>query len=99
MAISPWPIRSCFHVEANDILDETERIGEDRLGETSLAVLDFIREYVRQVGIAPSMEEIAQNVHVASRSVAQHHLNRLAQAGKIKRLPIGRRGVLSVKSL
>jgi hypothetical protein len=95
-ATGRWLCWSCFHLEADDLLDETGRLGEDRLGETSRAVLAFIQEHIRRVGIAPTTREIVQNTSIASTSSVDYHLARLAQAGKIRRLPNIGRGITLV---
>jgi len=48
-------------------------------------VLDFIREYIKKRGYAPSLEDIKKNLKIASVSTAHFHVKKLEQLGYINK--------------
>lgn len=56
-------------------------------------VLAFVTEYAAANGYGPTMVEIAAGVGVASKNAVAYHLNKLEQAGHIKRQPQAIRGL------
>lgn len=58
-------------------------IGDDRRRE----ILAAIREYTAERGHAPSIEEIADLVGVASTNTVRHHLRVLEMNGQVRRDP------------
>ena len=60
----------------------------------SSEVLNFIKQYKRQRGVAPSYREIGQAVDLASTSNVGYHLNQLEIHNYIVRLKGVSRGIL-----
>lgn len=46
-------------------------------------IVTFIRAYVKKNGFAPSIEEIADGVALASKTAVRHHLQKLQEDGVI----------------
>lgn len=57
--------------------------GEDRRRR----ILDFVRIHIRDHGYAPSTREICDAVGISSTSVTNYHVNRLVEAGKLRKAP------------
>lgn len=51
------------------------------------AILRFIRGHIRTHGYAPGVREIGEACDISSTSVVTYNLDRLAEAGYIKRAP------------
>jgi SOS-response transcriptional repressor LexA len=62
---------------------------------TTEAVYQFIQEYIRREGIAPSIREIAKGCYLGH-STVQRHLDRLAAWGWIIQRPGRARGIVLV---
>lgn len=50
-------------------------------------VLDFIREYIAQHGVGPTLDEINIHFHMGSASAAHQHVEALSRKGYLKKLP------------
>jgi repressor LexA len=48
-------------------------------------ILDFIRRFIEQRGLAPTIGEIQRGLNISSKSVVDRHLNALEEDGHIKR--------------
>jgi repressor LexA len=57
------------------------------------SVLAYIREYIRTVGVPPSVRDICQDLRISSTSMAKYYLDRLQRDGKIVRIPGIARGI------
>lgn len=49
------------------------------------AMLSFIRAYIKQHGISPTIREICDGLHLTSTSIAHYYLDRLERRGVIRR--------------
>lgn len=47
------------------------------------AIMQFIRDYWDEFGIAPSMQEITEGVGLNSKTATRHHLLILAEEGRV----------------
>jgi len=56
----------------------------ERLTVTQQEIVDFVAEYVFEVGEPPTYDEIATGIGVAVRAV-QYQLDKLEEAGVVKR--------------
>jgi repressor LexA len=65
-----------------------------RAGETQREVLRAVFEYATEHGVAPSVRDVVRMTGVSSTSVAGYHLQRLEDAGYLRRLPGIARGLL-----
>ncbi|MBE2266791.1 MAG: helix-turn-helix domain-containing protein [Anaerolinea sp.] len=63
------------------------------LGNSSLRVYAFIKEYFEQFGYAPTMQEIADATGLR-KSTVSYHLYRLDQAGVIRMRRRRQRGIV-----
>ncbi|MCL5797347.1 MAG: transcriptional repressor LexA [Patescibacteria group bacterium] len=50
-------------------------------------VLDFIREYINQNGVGPTLDEISTHFQMGSASAAHQHVEALKRKGFLKKLP------------
>jgi repressor LexA len=64
-----------------------------KLSGRQQAILDFIRDEVRQKGYPPSVREIGEAVGLASSSTVHGHLDRLEKKGMIRRDPTKPRAI------
>lgn len=53
-------------------------------GETRQKVYDYLIEYIKEHGYAPSVREIAEGVGLRSSSSAYNHLSKLEEERKIE---------------
>lgn len=53
-------------------------------GETRQKVYEYLIEYIKKHGYAPSVREIAEGVGLRSSSSAYNHLSKLEEEGKIE---------------
>lgn len=51
------------------------------------AIVRFVKAYVKKNGFAPSVEEIAEGVDLASKTAVRHHLDVLKDEGVITWTP------------
>lgn len=56
-------------------------------------IITFIRQYLRDNGISPSIRDIAKGCNISSTSVVTYNLNKLEQAGHIRRRSDISRGI------
>lgn len=56
-------------------------------------ILEFIRQYREENGIAPSLRELGSNFQTST-SVIHYHISKLVAAGKLKRVPNVARGLV-----
>jgi len=61
------------------------------LTERQEAILDFVREYQRSQGVAPSTREVARQFECAQPTALQH-LQRIARKGELEKLADGKWG-------
>ena len=52
--------------------------------ETQEAVYEFINEYIKEFGISPSVQEIAEGIGIAKSSISKY-VNRLIEEGRLER--------------
>lgn len=64
------------------VIEETEM---STLSPKRKQILDFITNFIRQRGYAPSVRDVAEGCGISSSSVAQYHLNVLEREGCIRR--------------
>lgn len=55
------------------------------LSKTQKAVFDYIKDYIDEKGVSPSVREIGEAVGLKSTSTVQYNLNALEEAGYIQR--------------
>ncbi len=60
-------------------------------------VRDFISQYLRQHGYAPSVREIKRAIGFKSTSTVHYHLRKLEKAGSLRREPYRARAILLLK--
>jgi repressor LexA len=63
------------------------------LTHRQLAMLDFIEGYIAENRYPPTYEEIRQGLGLSTKSLVNHHLNALEQAGYIERDRLTSRGL------
>ena len=56
-------------------------------------VLDFVKDYLKKSGYAPSLEEIQRKFKLASVSTAHFHISKLKKAGHLEKLENKARGI------
>ncbi len=56
-------------------------------------ILDFIRGFIEEKGLAPTIGEVQRGLNISSKSVVAHHLKVLEEAGLIKRNARMTRGI------
>jgi len=56
-------------------------------------ILDFIRRFIEQRGLAPTVGEIQRSLNISSKSVVDRHLKALEEEGHIKRTAGTTRGI------
>ena len=56
-------------------------------------IVDFIREFILDFGIPPTIRDIQNGCSVSSTSVVNHNLKRLQEQGKLRRFPNVSRGI------
>lgn len=56
----------------------------ETLTEKQQSTLDFIRAYIREHGLAPTIQEIATGMGWKSPNAAQSHVNALVRKGMLK---------------
>lgn len=56
-------------------------------------ILEFIRQYREENGMAPSLRELAANFKTST-SVIHYHISKLVADGKLKRVPGVARGLV-----
>lgn len=66
---------------------------------TTEKVLAAIKQYREEHGYSPSIRDIVRVAPLSSESVATYHLNKLEQAGKIKRTPFVARSIVILERL
>ncbi len=71
----------------SDKLGEGIRMSMTKLTRRQEAILDFIRQSVREKGYPPSVREIGEAVGLASSSTVHGHLERLQLKGYLRRDP------------
>lgn len=59
----------------------------ERINEKQKAIFEYIKEVISERGVAPSVREIGDAVNLNSTSSVQYNLNKLEDAGYIKRDP------------
>lgn len=64
-----------------------------KLSSRQLAILEFIKNEVREKGYPPSVREIGEAVGLASSSTVHGHLERLEKKGLIRRDPTKPRAI------
>ncbi len=64
-----------------------------QLSSRQQAILDYIKQEVREKGYPPSVREIGEAVGLASSSTVHGHLNRLEKKGLIRRDPTKPRAI------
>jgi repressor LexA len=52
--------------------------------ETQEAVYEFINEYIKEFGVSPSIQEVAEGIGIAKSSISKY-VNRLIEEGRIER--------------
>lgn len=62
-------------------------MAQAELSKRSRAILDFLKQSVAERGFPPSVREIALKVGLSSPSSVKHQLDKLEEAGYIKRFP------------
>ena len=50
-------------------------------------ILEFIRQYIEEHGVAPSVREIGREVDIRSTKAVKYHLDRLVEQGLLERIP------------
>lgn len=78
---------SIIHIKLNGVMDMS------KVSERQEAILNFIKEEVRQKGYPPSVREIGLAVGLASSSTVHGHLERLEKKGLIRRDPTKPRAI------
>lgn len=63
----------------------------DHLSDKQREIFDYIRTYIDEKGVSPSVREIGQAVGLRSTSTVQYHLTALENAGYIERDPLLKR--------
>lgn len=56
-----------------------------KISKTQSQIFDYIKDFIDNKGVAPSVREIGQAVGLSSTSSVQYHLNALEKAGYIER--------------
>lgn len=70
--------------------------GKKSSDATTQSVLDFIKQYKRENnGNSPSLREMGDGCFMTTSSVS-YHIQKLVDAGKIKRLPHTARGIIVI---
>lgn len=70
-----------------DIIDVLGDIAYPDLTKRQLEVLDFIRDYTKERGFAPSIKDICAGLHIASTNGVVEHLDSLERKSYIQRSP------------
>ena len=60
---------------------------------TQTKIVDFIKKFMLDFGIPPSVRDIQHGCSISSTSVVNYNLNRLKEQGKLRRLPNVSRGI------
>ena len=60
---------------------------------TQNKIVDFIKKFMSDFGIPPTVRDIQHGCSVSSTSVVNYNLNRLEEQGKLRRLPNVSRGI------
>lgn len=68
------------------------------ISKTRSHILDFIRNFLKEHGYAPTVRDIARGCGISTSSVVQHHLNVLEREGTIHRDPQVFRSIRLVQS-
>jgi len=63
------------------------------LSARQAAMLSFIKAFIAETGLSPTIEEIRSALNISSKSVVHHHLKYLEKAGYLTRLPHKSRGI------
>lgn len=71
---------------------------EEKLSRRQQAVLDCIRDYIKENSYGPTVREICDNLNLSSPSTVHVHLKTLEQKGFIKRDPLKSRSIVLVES-
>lgn len=61
--------------------------------EREQEIFNFIRDYINNEGISPSIRDICKGIHVTSPSGVMRHINNLSNKGFIKHHPKIARGI------
>ncbi|WP_350257581.1 transcriptional repressor LexA [Scrofimicrobium sp. R131] len=64
---------------------KSANVPEIRVSKRQQQILDFVRQYGKEVGYAPSVREIGRAVGLASPSTVKHHLDYLSRVGLLQR--------------
>jgi len=67
------------------------------LTDREQTVLTFISQYIKEHGFPPCLREISAHLNVRSTSLASYYLDRLEDAGKIRRDPKIARSIVIVR--
>ncbi len=57
------------------------------VSETRQRIFKFIRDFIEDIGYAPTVRDILKGCNISSTAVVQHHLNILEREGHIHRDP------------
>lgn len=71
---------------------------KNKLSEKQKAILRFMENYIETSGFPPTIREIGEATGIASTSVVNYNLNKLVEAGYLKREARASRGLRLVKS-
>lgn len=67
------------------------------LSDLQRRLLDFVRAYITTRGYAPSIREIQRGATISSSSVVSYNLDRLEEAGYLRRQQTGQRALALVE--
>lgn len=70
-----------------------ESRGKIMLTQRQKAVLDFIKSYITQHGVSPTLTEIDKKFELGSSSAAYQHVQALQRKGYLKKLPFQARSI------
>ena len=72
-------------------------INKGEMSERQRHILDFVRDHITRKGYAPTLRDIMQKLGITSTSVVSYNLDRLEEAGYIRRQQAGQRAIALVE--
>ena len=79
-----------FDTKQGNMINYYKRKGEcsmKNISDKQKEIFEYIKIFIEEKGVAPSVREIANSVGLKSASTVQYHLNALEDAGLIERDP------------
>lgn len=85
-----------FDTKQGNMINYYKRKGEcsmKNISDKQKEIFEYIKNFIEEKGVAPSVREIANSVGLKSASTVQYHLNALEDAGLIERDPLLKRTI------